>query len=161
MGLKFDSMYATGRASMSPAHLFFKVLHVFGAVTLLFSLLGCSLSTSISDSVSSPFKWSSDSSSSGSSDERKESYQHDIRNFTEVHARSSNDVAGLTRGLAAISEKHGITDWEADTSTYIGIGEGLAKAKVPQIEVDAYKITLAQGDSVKTAAIQKGYEQGH
>jgi len=160
MGLKFYSMFSTGRTSTSPVSRFLEVLHVLGAVTLIFSLLGCTLSTSISDSVSSPFKWSSDSSSR-SSDERKESYQHDIRTYTEVHARSNDDVAGLTRGLASISEKHGITNWEADTSTYIGIGEGLAKAKVPQIKVDAYKTTLSQGDSVKTAAIQKGFEQGH
>jgi len=160
MGMKFDSIFSTGRASRFPAPRFLRVLHAFGAVTLLTSLLGCTLSTSISDSVSSPFKWSSDSSSR-SSDERKESYQHDIRNYTEVHARSDNDVAGFTRGLASISEQHGITNWEADTSTYIGIGEGLAKAKVPQIKVDAYKATLSQDDSVKTAAIQKGYEQGH
>ena len=158
MGLNFDSMVSCGRESRSSVLWVLRTLHVAGAVMLAFSMSGCSISKSISDSVSSPFEWSSDSSS-GSSEEKKESYRHDIRNYTEVFARSNVDAAGFSKGLSSIAEKYGITNWEADKSTYLAIGEGLAKAKSSGIQVDAYKAALSQGDPVKIAAIQKGYEQ--
>lgn len=137
-----------------------KTLQVLAALTLVISMSGCStVSGSLSDSVSSPFKWSSDSSKS-SSEGRKDAYQGDVKYYTEVYTRSNDDVAGFTRGLSTIGEKHGILNWEADRSTFVGIGEGLAKAKAPQRQVDVYMTYLSQGDPQKTAAIRKGFEQG-
>jgi hypothetical protein len=137
-----------------------KTLHLFALMTLVFAMSGCSeIGSSISDSVSSPFKWSSNSSKS-SSGASKEAYQGDVKYYTEVYTRSSYDVAGFARGLASIGEKHGISNWEADGATYVGIGEGLAKAKAPQQLVDLFMAHLAQGNPQKIAAIQKGYELG-
>jgi len=79
-----------------------------------------------------------------------------VRHYTEVYTRSGSDVAGFARGLSSIGEKYGTTNWEADHTTYIGIGEGLAKAGIPQNQVDAYMTHLAQGDPLKIAAIQEG-----
>jgi hypothetical protein len=131
---------------------------VSSAAAFVFALAmtGCSISNSISDSISSPFKWSSDSSKS--SDE-KESYQHDVRDYTEAYLRSSNDPQGFRRGLASLAQKHGISNWEADQSTYTGIGEGLGKVKVKQSQVEVFKSNLSGGDTVKAAAIQKGYDR--
>lgn len=147
-----------GGASLRP-----RCLPVLITMSLVFTMSGCStvsdsLSDSFSKSVSSPFKWSS-GSSSGSSEESKETYQGDIRSYAEVSSRSNSEVSEIVRGLAAIGEKHGITNWEADMATYAGIGEGLAKAKATQHRVDAYKSALSQGDYTRSAAIQKGYEQ--
>ena len=140
------------------------LLRMVVAVSFVVALSGCStlsdsLSDSVSRSVSSPFKWSS-GSSSGSSGEKQETYQGDVRRYTEVAVRSNSGVGEVMRGLTAIGEKHGITNWEADMATYAGIGEGLAKAQAIQPTVDVYKSGLTQGDTDKSAAIQKGYDNG-
>ena len=128
-----------------------------GAVIIL-ALSGCSISGSISDSISSPFKWSSHSSDS-SSEGAKESYQEDIRDYTEAYVRSSSDLEGFRKGLASLAEKHGISNWEADEATYTGIGAGLGKARVKATQLEVFKANLAKGDAVKAAAMQKGYDQ--
>jgi hypothetical protein len=120
------------------------------------AMTGCSISDSISDSISSPFKWSSRSSDSS---DKNESYQRDVRDFTEAYLRTSSDPAGFRTGLASIAQKHGISNWEADEATYHGVGEGLGKAKVKQSQVEVYKTNLSGGDPVKAAAIQSGYDR--
>lgn len=132
-------------------------LQVAGAAGIVLAMTGCSISDSISDSISSPFKWSSDSSRS--SRDNKESYQGDVRDYTEAYVRSNDNVRGFRNGLASIAEKHGISNWEADTATYRGIGQGLGKAKVKQAQLEVYKSNLAGGDATYAAAMQKGYDQ--
>ncbi len=129
------------------------LLAAAAGVTVLV-LSGCSISGSISDSISSPFKWSS-SSLKG----EKESYQEDVRDYSEAYVRSSSDLEGFKKGLASLALKHGISNWEADEATYTGIGAGLAKAKVKTTQLEVYKTNLAGGDATKAAAMQKGYEQ--
>jgi hypothetical protein len=136
---------------------------VAGAMMLASLLSGCmtfsdSLSESISKSVSSPFKWSSESSTSSASD-RKEAYQGDIRTYVDLHARSGKDVATLGQGLTSIGEKYGISDWEAEMATFTGIGQGLARAAADQTTVEAYQKALSQGDPLKLTAMRKGYDQ--
>jgi hypothetical protein len=133
-----------------------RMLQLTGAVLLACAMTGCSISNSISDSISSPFKWSSQSSKSSG---EKESYQGDVRDYTEAYLRSSSDLQGFRRGVASLAQKHGITNWEADQASYTGIGEGLGKARVKQAQLEVYKTNLSGGDAVKASAIQKGYEQ--
>jgi hypothetical protein len=135
-----------------------RVLLVATAAALVFSMSGCSISTSISDSVSSPFKWSSDSSRSSSKD-NEAAYQGDVRDYTEAYVRSSSDIEAFRKGLASLATKHGITNWEADQATYLGIGEGLGKAQVTDVQLEVYKTNLSGGDAVKASAIQNGYEK--
>lgn len=158
MGITFVSLISFGRLGTSPVQRTCRALQAAAAAAIACSMLGCSTTSSISDSVSSPFKWSSDSSSS-SSGEQKESYQHDIRTYTAAYVSSNSDVAGLTRGLASIAHQQGITNWEADRSTYLAVGEGLAKAEVPEARVEVYQTTLSRGDAAKADAIRKGFEQ--
>ena len=139
-------------------------LRTLAALFFVAIVSGCAgVSNNISDDisgwVSSPFFWSSDLLRS-SSREIREAYLGDIRSYVAVSSRSNSDVKEIESGLAAIGEKHGITDWEADMVTYAGIGEGLAQAKVSQQKVDDYKNCLAQGDYDKSVAIQKSYELG-
>lgn len=134
-----------------------RALLVTGAAGIVLSMVGCSISDSISDSVSSPFKWSSDSSRSSSHD--KESYQRDIRDYTEAYVRSSADVQGFRKGLASIAEKHGISNWEADAATYKGIGQGLGRAKVKQAQLEVYKTNITSGNVTYASAMQEGYDQ--
>jgi hypothetical protein len=139
-------------------------LRTLAAMFFVVMLSGCAgvvnhISDDISGWVSSPFLWSSDLVRS-SSREIRNAYRGDIRSYVAVSSHSNSDVEEIQSGLAAIGEKHGITDWEADMVTYTGIGEGLAQAKESQQKVDDYKSCLAQGDYAKSVAIQKGYELG-
>lgn len=123
----------------------------------LCALSGCasSVAGSISDSISSPFESSSDSSDS-SSDEREEAYRNDIRDYTYAYVRSNGDAAGLRDGVASIAGRHGVTNWEAETGSYVGIGAGLAKAKVSSSQAVLYASVLADGEGSRNA-IERGY----
>lgn len=145
----------TSLFSRHPRKQLFSTLLSAGIAAALLTTSGCSISTSISDSVSSPFKWSSKSSS----EDKEEAYQGDIRDYTEAYLRTSSDIEAFRKGLASLAAKHGITNWEADQATYIGIGEGLGKAKVSNIQLETYMTNLSGGDVVKATAIQKGFEK--
>lgn len=125
--------------------------------SLVLLATGCSISTS----SSSPFEWSSDSSasSSGSSSrDRSAEYRNDVRDYTAAYVQSGGDFDAFTRGLTNVAAKHGVSNWESDTNTYVGIGQGLKKAGVTPMQLDVWKTNLSQGDSSKAAAIQKGYD---
>jgi len=129
--------------------------------TLALMLLG---GCSISKSISSPFEWSSDSiasssSSSGSSSgDRSEAYRNDVRDYTAAYVQSGGQFDTFTRGLSNIASKHGVSNWEADNNTYVGIGQGLRKAGVTSSQLGVWKTNLAGSDSSKAGAIQKGYD---
>jgi hypothetical protein len=158
VGKQIGMMISSRQTGMSPVSRNSKTLQLAAAIILTATLSGCSISASLSDSVSSPFKWSSDSLSS-SSKGAKESYQSDIRDYTEAYVKSSSNPDDFKKGLASVANKHGISNWEADEATYTGIGAGLAKAQASEMQVEVYKTNLSQGDAVKASAIQKGYAQ--
>jgi len=134
--------------------------------TLLYSALfglsitiaGCSFSDSsgsISDSTSSII--SSPSSVSGKS----KKYQNEIADYTMAYVKSSEpgaDYSSFLKGLSDIAAKEGVTNWEQDTLTYMGIGKGLKKANVEGTVYETYKNNFAKGDSKKMEEIQDGYE---
>ena len=128
-------------------------------VLLAVAPLGCSFSYSSESSaktLASPFTSSSSSSGGGSS----RSYRDDVRDYTAAYVGSRADLAGFERGLADVARRHGVTNWEEDDTTYVGVGAGLAKAKVSVVVVEVYKQNLSQGDPAKAAAIQRGYDAG-
>ena len=129
-----------------------------GALAIL--VAGCSISESISKSVSSPFEWSSDSiaSSSGSSSRTRANYVSDVRDYTQAYVKSGGDFDSFTRGLSDIAAKHGVSNWESDNDTYIGIGQGLRKAGATSMQLEVWKTNLSKGDASKAAAIQRGYD---
>jgi len=125
--------------------------------SLVLLLGGCS----ISESSSNPFEWSSDStgSSSGSSSRnRGEEYRNDVRQYTQAYVQSGGDFDTFTHGLSGIASKHGVSNWESDDNTYVGIGQGLKQAGVTTMQLDVWKTNLSKGDAKKAAAIQKGYD---
>jgi len=138
-----------------------QLLFFAAAGILLFSLTGCMLS-SISESSGSiaDSSTSSSKSSRSSSAENKESYLRDIKYYTAAYTSANRDIKGLAKGLSTISEKYGVTNWEAYPVTYIGIGEGFAKASLSQQQVDHNAALLAQGDQVRIAFIQQGFRAG-
>ena len=127
--------------------------------------LGCSLSTSPSDSSESSsdssgsFSDSSKSSSGSSSPDGKQSaYRDDVRDYTAAYVKSGGRIADFDRKLGELARSRGITNWEENMTTYEGIGRGLGKAGVNGLELDTYVQNLAGGDPAKVAAMRKGYE---
>lgn len=88
---------------------------------------GCAISNSvqsISNSVSSPFEWSSSSSGGGGT----AMYREDVERLTLARVRAGGDVQALRGGIADLAREQGITDWAADAPTLEGIAAGLRAA---------------------------------
>lgn len=127
---------------------------------------GCSFSyssKSISDSIagsSESISKSSESSSPASdskSSEPEALYRDDVRSLTAAYVRDGGDVASFQRGIGAIARQHGISNWEASTATWAGIGEGLRSAAATPQQLDAMSSALAGGDAAKRAEIERAY----
>ena len=125
---------------------------------LSIAITGCSLSYSsgsISDSTSSIV--SSPSSISGKS----KKYQNEVADYTMAYVKSSQpgaDYTSFLKGLSDIAAKEGVTNWDQDSLTYMGIGKGLKKADVEGIAYETYKKNFSGGNAQKMQQIQDGYE---
>ncbi len=128
------------------------------AVTAL--SVGCSLSASSessSESSSASSESSSKSSKSSSPDGKESAYRDDVSDYTEAYVKSGGQFDAFQRQIGELARRHDITNWEDSLTTYEGIGAGLGRAKVGQVQVDAYKQNLSKGDARKMEAIQKAY----
>lgn len=143
---------------LSPAHR--------AVATVLLSLIlvlpqGCSFSTSSKGSSNSSGS-SSDSSASSSGSSSPESaetkYKNDVREYTSAYMKTGGQFDAFRRGIGDIAKKNNITNWEDNTVTYEGIGEGLGDAEATQIQLKAYMDGLADQDAARRAAMQKGYD---
>ena len=128
---------------------------------------GCSFSyssASISDSITGSSTSVSDSlgsSSSGGSSDSEEAYREDVRDYTAGAARSGSGMAEFQTGLARVAERHGVTNWEADGATWVGIGEGLGRAGIDPAAVQHWSDALARDEPGGPPAgrlILQGYE---
>jgi hypothetical protein len=136
---------------MDPRHLAPLVI-----ATLIVGISGCSLSASsasISDSIASPFKSSSDSSGASHA-----AYQADVRDYTAAYIRSGGDYDTFERKIGSVAERHGMTDWELDTGTFVAIGQGMRKGGLKPTELAAWKSNLARDDLSRADLIQQGYD---
>lgn len=107
-------------------------------------------------SSSSPFRWSSDSSSP--SGESALAYQRDVTDYTAKFAASEGDPRSFQRDLSAIAEGHGVTDWEQDDDTYLAIGRGLAKAGLSEQRFQQLAVQLSNQNQSQLALVKSGYE---
>ena len=137
-----------------------KSLYSCALIGLSISINGCSISyssKSISDSTSSIV--SSPSSVSGKS----KKYQNEIADYTMAYVKSSQPGAGydtFLKGISDIAAKEGVTNWDQDSLTYMGIGKGLKKANVEGVAYETYKRNFAGGNAKKMQQIQDVYESG-
>ena len=93
-------------------------------------VFGCSFSDSsetLSDSISSPFDWSSSSSDSSGGDS---AYRQDVSDYTIAFTRQGGDLDAFRQGLGQLAERRGITNWEEDSFTCASIGLGLQGAQL-------------------------------
>jgi hypothetical protein len=90
--------------------------------------------------------------------DRERRYLEDVRSYTAVNIRAGVELATFEKQLGELARAHGLTDWEEDESTYVGIGEGLSDAAVGKAELEMYKTSFARSDPAKMQAIQRGYD---
>ncbi len=138
---------------------YIKIFLLYSALFgLSVTINGCSFSDSsgsISDSTSSII--SSPSSVSGKS----KKYQNEVADYTMAYVKSSQPGVGYNsflKGISDIAAKQGITNWDQDSMTYVGMGKGLRRANVEGIAYETYKKNFAGGDTQKMEQIQDGYE---
>ncbi|MDF1583462.1 MAG: putative lipoprotein [Methyloprofundus sp.] len=119
---------------------------------------GCSFSASsksVSDSVSSII-----SSPSSSSKDIDKAYQIQIMDYTTAYLSTAGfERAAYVQGLSEIATEAGISNWEDDENTLIGIGRALKKAKLTGRVYEIYKKSLADSKESRMLIIQKGYDQ--
>ena len=110
-------------------------------------------------SSSSPFRSSSDSSGGDDADSEAErdesSYERDVRETTSSIIASGGGAAEILRDLGDVASTHGISDWEAESATFIGIGRGLAALPVDDFE--RMSAEIADGSSVREGLLLQGY----
>jgi len=124
----------------------------------LAGLSACSISKSsesLSTSISSPFKSSSDSSSGG----KESAYLDEVRSYTAGFATSAGDATDFRRGIGSIAERRGIHDWEDDDDTCKAIGQGLKKAGLTQEKAQAILGEIFAGRSDRAAVALKGFQE--
>ena len=131
------------------------------------TLAGCSFSKSsesssdssksVFDMTSSPFKSSSSSDSSASDQEK---FENDVADYTNEFVTSSiGTLDNFREHLSEIAQDHGVTNWEGDRTTYLGIGRGLKKAKLGKPQVSAFTESLSGNDPMKKQAIEDGLKK--
>ena len=128
-------------------------------VLVLLVSAGCSISTS-SESAADSSKSSTRSadSSSRSSPGGKSSYREDVRTYTAANVKSQGAVVAFEKQLGELARRNGVTNWEDDEITYVGIGEGLREASADPVQVSRYATHFSRSDPRKMAAIQRGFE---
>src|SRR2546426_5328903 len=137
-------------------------------IPVLLVLVGCSLSTSsqsvsdssasISASSESSSRFLTSSSRSSTSAERQTRYREEVRSYTAAYVRSGVQFDAFEKELGELARSHGLTHWEEDETTYVGIGEGLGDAAVGEAQLEMYKTSFSRSDPVKMQAIQRGYD---
>jgi hypothetical protein len=123
----------------------------------MLAAVGCGVFKSSTSQASSESSSDSSSSCSGSDDE-KLAYRRDVRDVTARYASAaSGDATGLARDVGAVAARHGVVDWEADRETFVGIGEGFARAGLGGRRLASFTASLTHADAERAGWIEAGY----
>ena len=138
-------------------------IHLVPVIMMLGVTQGCSFSTS-SDSSSGSSGSFSDSSgssmSSPSSSEGENSYEVQIMNYTHAYLTAEEfDREEFSQGISEIAQDNGVTSWEDDKETLIGIGRALKKSNLTGVVFETYKKSLANSKTNRMQFIEQGYQQ--
>ena len=127
-------------------------------VVALLVTTGCSLSASSESFGASSDSSNSSASSSRSSGGRKSAYRDDVRSYTAAYVKSGGSLEAFEKKLGEVARRHGVTNWEDDRTTYVGIGEGLGASMASEGQLATYKAHFSRSDPLKMEAIQRGFE---
>jgi hypothetical protein len=123
---------------------------------------GCSFSYS-SKSFSDSSGSSSESSASSSGGDAEgapadAAYRDDVREQTIAFVDSGESLETFQASVGDVARRYGIVDWEASRATYVGIGQGLAAARVGGTRLAALEGELTGSDADRRSALRQGYD---
>lgn len=126
---------------------------------IIIFLSGCSLSYSSGKSNESSKSSSNSSLSSSDNYVAKREYMYDISDYAATAFVLNLSDEDYMIELSTLAERHCITDWEGDESTYLAIGMGLRQAGVSQAQVLETNFVkhVAKTDQNKLKLILTGY----
>lgn len=127
-----------------------------GTAALAALSLACSFSES-SESFSNSSESSSNSSSSSSPGSSGSQYRSDVASYTQAYVVSGGAEGVFLNGVGDLARKRGITDWEADSNTWSGIGAGLGRTKIDSVQLAVYEQNWAANDPEKARLIRKAF----
>lgn len=142
----------------------------FTVMAFALTLTGCiSESITSSESSSASFGSSSESSSSPSKSskkkdsvpEEKRGYLNDIANLTNSVTGSKMSSTDFMNALSRTASQDQVSNWESESTTYIGIGKGLKRANVPVADIKTQSFledVLARNQNALDL-IQQGYKE--
>jgi len=131
---------------------------LFAATVLACSFSHSSESSSDSSNNSSESSSHSSSPGGGSKDATQTSFDRDVEQYTVafLQAGGTDDDAFLA-GIGDLARQHGVSDWEAELSTWEAIGRGLARSHASTAQRTAYQMAWSGGDSARETAMAKGF----
>lgn len=143
-------------------------IYILGVACLSLLQTGCSISYSLeksSDSVSASLDsfTSISTSSSGGEDEKVSAaisvYQEDVAAVTVLYVSRHEKTDEYQRQVTTIARNHGISDWEQEQSTYIGMGKGLRRAGVSKDSIGnlPYFRSMVADSSAQYSKVMTGY----
>ncbi len=120
--------------------------------------LACAASLACSFSYSSESSSDSSNSSSGSSADDDEAFRSDVSQYTEAFVEAGGgEQDAFYSGLSSLARKRGVSDWEAEPSTWEAIGFGLGRTKINDAQRTAYETAWAGGDAERERAMARGF----
>jgi len=140
----------------------FRACALAGAAALAALSFACSFSyssKSLSDSVASSSKSVSNSVSSSSPESNGSKYRKDVESYTQAFVVSGGSDGAFMNGIGELAKKRGITDWESDDNTWLGIGRGLGGTEIDKVQLGVYQNNWTGGDAAKIQLIQKGFDE--
>jgi hypothetical protein len=82
----------------------------------------------------------------------------DVREATRQWLVSGGEIQDLRLEISRIASKRGVSDWEQDEQTYLGIGRGLKRAGVMGERYERLKSQLAGPATDSQKWIDAGYK---
>jgi hypothetical protein len=152
--------------------MFTKKRYQYIIILACFSMLqtGCSISYSLeksSDSVSTSLDsltsiTSISTSSFGDEEEKINAtttvYEEDVAAVTVLYVSREKTIDAYQRQITNIAKNHGISDWEQEQSTFIGMGKGLRRAGVSRNSISSLAYFRSVADSSSYLDIIAGFQ---
>ncbi len=128
---------------------------------------GCSISYSLeksSDSVSASLDSITSISTSSSGGEKEKInttgslYVEDIAAITVLYVSRDQNTDEYQRQVTKIAANHGVSDWEQEKNTFLGMGKGLRRAGVSEEDISNLSYFRSMSDDANFSEVLKGYQ---
>lgn len=132
------------------------VATVAAALLALGGPLACSFSNS-SASAADSSGTSAKSSRSSSGTQGSALFQQDVEQYTALYvAEGGRDEAAFLTGIGDLARHFGVSDWEAELTTWEAIGRGLERSARTEAERNTYAQAWTDGDADRVRALGRG-----